>query len=117
VAYNAGPRRVNEWIEMYGDPRGEVDPIDWVESVPFTETRKYIQKVMQNVHVYRARLDAGSALPMTADLVRGGSPLGPDLARGGIPANPTITATGDQDKDLSCAATREASIAALIETC
>jgi soluble lytic murein transglycosylase len=117
VAYNAGPRRVGQWIEMYGDPRGQVDPIDWVESVPFTETRQYIQKVLQNVHVYRARLDPGSALPMTADLVRGGPAVGTDLARGGIPASPTITATGDQDKDLSCSATTEASIAALIETC
>jgi soluble lytic murein transglycosylase len=61
VAYNAGPRRVREWIEMYGDPRGEVDPIDWVESVPFTETRKYIQMVMQNVHVYRSRIDPSTA--------------------------------------------------------
>jgi soluble lytic murein transglycosylase len=117
VAYNAGPRRVGEWIETYGDPRGEVDPIDWVESVPFTETRKYIQKVMQNVHVYRARLDPGSTLPMTADLVRGGKPVGRDLARGGIPASPTITATGDQDKDLSCDTASQASIVALIETC
>jgi hypothetical protein len=98
VAYNAGPRRVREWIEMYGDPRGEVDPIDWVESVPFTETRKYIQIVMQNVHVYRSRLDE-TALPMTADLVRGGKAVTTDLARGGIPAKGTITAAGDQDKD------------------
>jgi len=74
VAYNAGPRRVREWIAKYGDPRSPgVDPIDWVESVPFTETRKYIQKVMQNVHVYRARLDPKSSMPMTADLARGSS--------------------------------------------
>lgn len=117
VAYNAGPRRVREWIDMYGDPRGQVDPIDWVESVPFTETRQYIQKVMQNVHVYRARIDPASALPMTADLVRGGRPAGTDLARGGIPGSRTIIAAGDQDKDLSCAATSNASIVALIETC
>jgi soluble lytic murein transglycosylase len=117
VAYNAGPRRVNEWIDMYGDPRGQVDPIDWVEAVPFTETRKYIQQVMQNVHVYRARLDPATAMPMTADLVRGGSPTGTDLARGGIPASPMITATGDQGKELSCDTSSQASIVALIETC
>ena len=117
VAYNAGPRRVGQWIDMYGDPRGEVDPIDWVESVPFTETRQYIQKVMQNVQVYRARLDPANSLPMTADLVRGGKPAGTDIARGGIPGSRTITAAGDQDKDLSCASTSNASIGALIETC
>jgi hypothetical protein len=116
-AFTAGPRRVGLWIDMYGDPGGEVDQIDWVESVPFTETRKYIQKVMQNVHVYRARLDPATALPMTADLVRGGKPLGTDLARGGIPAAPMITATGDQDKELSCDTASQASIVALIETC
>ena len=102
---------------MYGDPRGQVDPIDWVESVPFTETRHYIQKVMQNVHVYRARIDPANSLPMTADLVRGGTPVGTDLARGGIPGSPTITATGDQDKQLSCDTSSQASIVALIETC
>lgn len=117
VAYNAGPRRVGEWIAMYGDPRGQVDPIDWVESVPFTETRKYIQKVMQNLHVYRARIDPANSLPMTADLVRGGPPSGAHLARGGIPGNPTITATGDRDRDLSCDTSSEAGIVALIETC
>jgi soluble lytic murein transglycosylase len=117
VAYNAGPRRVREWIDMYGDPRGEVDPIDWVESVPFTETRKYIQIVMQNVHVYRSRLDPSTTLPMTADLVRGGRAVTTDLARGGIPAKGTITAAGDQKKDLSCEAATQASIVSLIETC
>ena len=91
---------------------------NWMpKAVPFTETRKYIQKVMQNVHVYRARLDPATALPMTADLVRGGPPAGTDLARGGIPAAPMITATGDQDKELSCDTASQASIVALIETC
>jgi soluble lytic murein transglycosylase len=94
-----------------------VDPIDWVESVPFTETRKYIQIVMQNVHVYRSRIDPSTTLPMTADLVRGGKAVITDLARGGIPAKGTITAAGDQKKDLSCEAATEASIVALIETC
>ena len=72
VAYNAGPRRAREWIAKYGDPRSPgVDPIDWVESVPFTETRKYIQKVLQNVQVYRARLDPDSSMPISLDLARG----------------------------------------------
>ncbi len=73
VAYNAGPRRVREWVAEYGDPRGgKVDPIDWVESIPFQETRQYVQKVLQNTHVYRARLAPGTMRAMTADLRRGG---------------------------------------------
>lgn len=74
VAYNAGPRRVQEWIADYGDPRSaEVDPIDWVESIPFQETRQYVQKVLQNVHIYRSRLAPETVRPMSADLRRGGA--------------------------------------------
>lgn len=72
AAYNAGPRRSREWVEAHGDPRaGNVDPIDWVEMIPFTETRNYVQKVMQNVHVYRTRLAPKTMYAMTADLRRG----------------------------------------------
>jgi len=56
AAYNAGPHRSKQWIKKYGDPRtGDIDPIDWVESIPFSETRNYIQRVMENMTVYRAR--------------------------------------------------------------
>ena len=72
VSYNAGPRRSREWVAEYGDLRtGEVDPIDWVESIPFQETRQYVQKVLQNLHVYRSRLAPKTVRPMTADLARG----------------------------------------------
>ncbi|HTN96662.1 MAG TPA: transglycosylase SLT domain-containing protein [Nordella sp.] len=72
AAYNAGPRRSREWVEAHGDPRsGTIDPIDWVEMIPFTETRNYVQKVMQNVHVYRSRLAPKTMHAMTADLRRG----------------------------------------------
>jgi soluble lytic murein transglycosylase len=61
AAYNAGPNRVARWLKAYGDPRnGEIDPIDWLESIPFSETRNYIQRVMENMQVYRARLNGGS---------------------------------------------------------
>lgn len=74
VAYNAGPRRVREWIAEYGDPRGgSVDAIDWVESIPFQETRNYVQKVLQNLHIYRSRLAPATVRPMSADLKRGAS--------------------------------------------
>ncbi len=71
VAYNAGPRRSQEWIAEYGDLRRNVDPIDWVESIPFQETRYYVQKVLQNVHIYRSRLAPDTVRPLTADLARG----------------------------------------------
>ncbi len=74
VAYNAGPRRVTEWIAAYGDPRSAaIDPIDWVESIPFHETRQYVQKVLQNVHIYRSRLAPRTVTAMSKDLKRGGA--------------------------------------------
>jgi soluble lytic murein transglycosylase len=72
VAYNAGPRRAKEWVEQFGDLRsGQVDAVDWVENIPFQETRQYVQKVLQNVHVYRSRLAPKTVRPMSADLKRG----------------------------------------------
>ena len=54
AAYNAGPSRVNEWIKRYGDPReGDISMIDFVEQIPFTETRHYVKKVMESLQVYQ----------------------------------------------------------------
>ena len=73
VAYNAGPRRAREWIQQYGDPRDpKVDPVDWVERIPISETRNYVQRVMENVQVYRARLENEPRLLIEADMRRGG---------------------------------------------
>src|SRR5580692_6067705 len=73
VAYNAGPRRAKEWIDQYGDPRDEkVDPVDWIERIPLSETRNYVQRIMENIQVYRARLDNSPRLMIEADLRRGG---------------------------------------------
>jgi soluble lytic murein transglycosylase len=72
AAYNAGQGRVKEWLERYGDPRDSaVDPIDWVERIPFAETRNYVERVMENLQVYRIRLGGGSRLMIQADLYRG----------------------------------------------
>ena len=73
VAYNAGPRRAKEWIEQYGDPRNpKVDPIDWIERIPISETRNYVQRIIENMQVYRARFGNDSRLLIEADLRRGG---------------------------------------------
>ncbi|MFC7290456.1 lytic transglycosylase domain-containing protein [Hirschia litorea] len=76
AAYNAGPSRPKRWIEEYGDPRkGEIDPIDFIESIPFSETRNYVQRILENVQVYRHRL---SGDPTDIKLIE-------DLSRGGVP--------------------------------
>ncbi|MGA2895777.1 MAG: lytic transglycosylase domain-containing protein [Xanthobacteraceae bacterium] len=73
VAYNAGPRRAKEWIEQYGDPRDpKVDPIDWVERIPISETRNYVERVIENMQVYRALVQNNPKLSIEADLRRGG---------------------------------------------
>ncbi|HTB48259.1 MAG TPA: lytic transglycosylase domain-containing protein [Acetobacteraceae bacterium] len=55
AAYNAGPKRVDEWLAENGDPRvGPIDMIDWIELIPFAETRNYVQRVLENVAIYRA---------------------------------------------------------------
>ncbi|MEZ5998487.1 MAG: lytic transglycosylase domain-containing protein [Hyphomonas sp.] len=73
AAYNAGPTRPRQWIQDYGDPRaGQVDPIDWVEFIPFSETRNYVQRIIENTQVYRYRL-AGKPvdIQIQEDLERG----------------------------------------------
>ena len=68
AAYNAGGLRVKQWIDAYGDPRDPgVDPVDWVERIPFTETRNYVQRVMANVAMYRA-IFADRAKPVAGKL-------------------------------------------------
>jgi soluble lytic murein transglycosylase len=72
AAYNAGPGRVRDWISTYGDPRqADTDVVDWIESLPYDETRNYIQRVMENLQVYRSRLSKGpSTLALESDLRR-----------------------------------------------
>lgn len=74
AAYNAGPTRVVGWIQDYGDPRtGQIDTVDWIESIPFTETRNYVMRVLEATQVYRARLNKGKArIGLVQDLYRGG---------------------------------------------
>jgi soluble lytic murein transglycosylase len=54
AAYNAGPLNVQRWINSAGDPRQtKIDTIDWIERIPFRETRNYVQRVLENLYVYR----------------------------------------------------------------
>ncbi len=72
AAYNAGRGSVRKWLERYGDPRDpKVDAVDWVELIPFAETRNYVQRIMENLQVYRARFGGGTQLQIEADLHRG----------------------------------------------
>jgi soluble lytic murein transglycosylase len=73
AGYNAGRGRVKEWLERHGDPRDpNVDAVDWVERIPFAETRNYVQRIMENVQVYRVKFGGGTRLMIEADLHRGG---------------------------------------------
>lgn len=71
VGYNAGPGRARDWIKRYGDPRGkDIDTVvDWIERIPFTETRAYVQRVMENYQVYKMRLSG--SFDIEGDLVKG----------------------------------------------
>jgi soluble lytic murein transglycosylase len=74
AAYNAGRGSLKKWIDRYGDPRDpKVDAVDWVELIPFSETRNYVQRIMENLQVYRARFGGGTRLQIEADLHRGAS--------------------------------------------
>lgn len=54
AAYNAGPSRAENWISLFGDPRDpETDPINWIERIPFSETRNYVQRILESLVVYR----------------------------------------------------------------
>jgi soluble lytic murein transglycosylase len=73
AAYNAGPGRVKQWIKDFGDPRSKAaDPIDWVERIPFTETRTYIQRILESTQLYRCRFENNKArFQIVEDLHRG----------------------------------------------
>jgi soluble lytic murein transglycosylase len=71
AGYNAGPGRIRDWVRAYGDPRASnIDVIDWMERIPFSETRNYVQRVLENLQVYRFRLQ-GERLQIAQDLMRG----------------------------------------------
>jgi len=71
ASYNAGPGRVRGWMDTFGDPRTEaVDIVDWIELIPIYETRNYVQRVMEAMLVYRARLGTGGEMDLERELRR-----------------------------------------------
>ena len=99
VGYNAGPGRAPQWVARCGDPRGGaagggIDPVDFIECAPFTETRNYMMRVMENMQIYRARLNGGTgALTLSSDIARG-APAGPQPYDG---PQPYTDVTADTD--------------------
>jgi soluble lytic murein transglycosylase len=74
AGYNAGRGRVRDWVKLYGDPRDpNVDAVDWVERIPLSETRNYVQRVIENLQVYRVRFDSGTSLLSKSDQRPGNS--------------------------------------------
>ncbi|MEH2609004.1 lytic transglycosylase domain-containing protein [Bradyrhizobium sp. AZCC 1693] len=68
AGYNAGRGRVRDWVKAYGDPRDpKVDAVDWVERIPFSETRNYVQRVIENLAVYRVRFEGSTAVAAKTD--------------------------------------------------
>ena len=94
AAYNAGPNRPAQWIATCGDPRSAgTDPVDYIECIPIGETRNYVMRVLENIQVYRARLNDGRApLTLPADLKRGGygqAKSYTELAQNSLTASPS----------------------------
>ena len=74
AAYNAGPQRVDRWIREHGDPRrANTNTEQWIEKIQFRETRNYVQRVLEGIQVYRARITGdATTMVLAKDLERGG---------------------------------------------
>jgi soluble lytic murein transglycosylase len=72
AAYNAGPGRVRQWLHDFGDPRGrDIAMVDWIEMIPFAETRTYVQRVLENLQIYRGQAgNSATAFSLASDLAR-----------------------------------------------
>jgi soluble lytic murein transglycosylase len=95
AGYNAGPSRMGQWVAQCGDPRGQgADALSFIECMPLTETRNYMMRVTENMRVYRARLNGGTApLTATADITQGtpgsfGAFDATDVGDGSLPDGP-----------------------------
>jgi soluble lytic murein transglycosylase len=86
AGYNAGRGRVREWVKQHGDPRDpNVDAVDWVERIPLAETRNYVQRVMENLQIYRTRFDSGAPV-----LTKFDQPVGASKEANSVPPLSTM---------------------------
>ena len=113
AGYNAGPSRPATWMTERGDPRkGEVDVVDWIEHIPFTETRNYVMRVTESMPVYRARLTGEVPQGRFTDLLNGKPPFIRPVARP-TPEERAAAAAAAQAAvaEAEAAAAREAEVA------
>lgn len=88
AGYNAGRGRVREWVQARGDPRDpKIDPVDWVERIPLSETRNYVQRVMENVEVYRLRFEASGTVAAKSEQRVGTQEAGETATAVAVPAS------------------------------
>ena len=101
AGYNAGPSRPNRWMDDFGDPRlGEMDVVDWIEHIPFRETRNYVMRVTESMPVYRARLTGQTGTVAFTPLLLGEKPLNrPALRPAEFPPAPAPEAAPDPEPD------------------
>ncbi len=103
AGYNAGPSRPKRWMEEFGDPRlGEMDVVDWIEHIPFRETRNYVMRVTESIPVYRARLTGQTGTVAFTPLLLGEKPLNrPALRPSAFPPPPPPDVADDVEETLS----------------
>ena len=108
AGYNAGPSRPERWMDERGDPRlGEADVIDWIEHIPFRETRNYVMRVTESIPVYQARLTGRTGRVAFTPLLLGEKPLNrPALRPADFPpevivGQPAVVETEDRPRPLA----------------
>ena len=91
AGYNAGPSRPKRWMDEFGDPRlREMDVVDWIEHIPFRETRDYVMRVTESIPIYEARLSGVTGAIRFTDLLLGSKPIVRPRAR---PTQDIVAAT------------------------